>query len=85
MQPEAIQAQRKPLSPEDLRQLYQHTGVDQTVDTNEAAALLGKQAQTLRRWNSQGSGPIRPVNVNGRLRWRVADIKAVLAGGSVVT
>jgi hypothetical protein len=50
-----------------------------TVDTNQAAYYLNRQPQTLRLWASRdGSGPIRPVRCNGRLAWKVADIKVAL-------
>jgi len=62
------------------RALFERTGVDQYVDTADAARLLGLAAQTLRRWNCEGSGPIRPRKMNGRLRWSVAEIQAVLSG-----
>lgn len=50
-----------------------------TVDTTQAAFYFNRQPQTLRLWASRdGSGPIRPVRCNGRLAWKVADIKAAL-------
>lgn len=67
----------------DARQLCEAVAVDHTVGTQEAAVLLGVAPQSLRRWSCQGSGPLRPRHVNGRLRWSVADIRAVLAGSSV--
>ena len=48
------------------------------LPTAEAAAHLGLQQQTLRRWACMGTGDIRPVRVGGRLRWPVAEIKRVL-------
>jgi hypothetical protein len=48
--------------------------------THEAAAALNRAPQTLRRWACQESGPIRPIRINGRLAWRVADLRRVLAG-----
>lgn len=68
------------LSAEERRELHARTNVEQTVATAEAAALLGYQQQTLRRWSCQGDGPIRPRRVNGRLRWLVSEIRALLAG-----
>jgi len=68
------------LSLEEIRQLREQTSVEETVSTAEAAGLLRYRSQTLRRWASQGSGPIRPRRVNGRLRWSVAEIRALLAG-----
>lgn len=48
--------------------------------TAEAAHLLLRRAQTLRKWSCQESGPISPVRVGGRLLWRRSDIEALLAG-----
>ncbi len=53
------------------------------VDTNCCAHHLNRRPGTLRGWAmKQGSGPIKPVRINGRLAWPVADIKRVLVGGS---
>lgn len=49
-----------------------------TVNTAHAAHYLNRQPQTMRYWASSESGPIRPVRCNGRLAWKVSDIKAVL-------
>lgn len=52
------------------------------VDTATAAFHLSRRPQTLRGWAMRdGIGPLRPIRVNGRLAWPVADIKRVLAGG----
>lgn len=84
MQPESTDATVKQhdrkLSLDELRKLFERTGVEQTVATAEAAELLGVEPQTLRRWACEGSGPIRPRKLNGRLRWSVADIRKVLGG-----
>lgn len=48
------------------------------VDTTAAAYYLNRRPQTLRTWACFENGPIRPFRVNGRLAWRVADIKAVM-------
>lgn len=49
------------------------------LPTAEAAAHLNRSAQTLRVWAMrEGSGPIRPLRVHGRLAWPVADIRRVL-------
>jgi hypothetical protein len=48
------------------------------VDTACAAYHLGRKPQTLRVWASSEKGPLRPVRVNGRLAWPVADIRRVL-------
>lgn len=48
------------------------------VDTASAAYHLGRRAQTMRVWASTQQGPIRPVRVNGRLAWPVAEIRQLL-------
>ena len=50
------------------------------VETECAAFHLTRKPQTLRLWACQGTGPIRPIHVHGRLAWKVADIQAVLNG-----
>ncbi|MDE2267802.1 MAG: helix-turn-helix domain-containing protein [Betaproteobacteria bacterium] len=51
------------------------------LTTAEAAAALNRAPQTLRRWACEESGPLRPVKVNGRLAWRVSDLRRLLDGG----
>lgn len=51
------------------------------IPTNETAFHLNRKPQTLRTWACFENGPIRPVRVNGRLAWRVSDIKDLIAGG----
>lgn len=48
------------------------------LPTSEAAPHLARKEQTLRTWAMLENGPIRPVRVNGRLAWPVAEIKRVL-------
>ncbi|MCU0928801.1 MAG: helix-turn-helix domain-containing protein [Burkholderiaceae bacterium] len=48
------------------------------VSTAEAAIYLNRKTQTLRLWACTEEGPIRPVRVNGRLLWRVADLRQLL-------
>ncbi len=50
------------------------------IPTDNAAFYLSRKPQTLRVWSCLENGPIRPVRVNGRLSWKVADIQAVLNG-----
>ena len=52
------------------------------VDTACAAFHLTRRPQTLRSWASNEAGALRPVRVNGRLAWPVADIKRLLSGGA---
>lgn len=51
------------------------------VDTNAAAFHLGRKPQTLRKWACHEDGPLRPIRINGRLAWAVADLKRLLSGG----
>jgi hypothetical protein len=69
------------LSVEDERALRERTGVEQTVDTATAALLTGYQPQTLRRWACEGSGPLQPRRVNGRLKWVVSELRALTERG----
>ena len=54
-----------------------------TLPTNEAATAINRAPQTLRKWACLENGPIRPVRINGRLAWRVADLRSLLSGGAV--
>jgi len=49
-----------------------------TVKTDAAAHYLNRQPRTLRIWACKENGAIRPIRINGRLAWRVSDIKRVL-------
>lgn len=51
-----------------------------TLPTNEAAQVLNRRDQTMRKWACLENGPIRPVRINGRLAWRVADLAKLLNG-----
>ena len=53
------------------------------VETACAAFHLIKKPQTMRAWACLENGPIRPVRINGRLAWSVAEIKLLLSGGAV--
>lgn len=55
-------------------------GLTAVLTTDEAAAVLNRQPQTLRKWACLECGPIRPVRINGRLGWRVADLEKLLSG-----
>ncbi len=52
-----------------------------TLPTNEAATVLNRRDQTMRKWACLENGPIRPVRINGRLAWRVVDLATLLNGG----
>lgn len=50
-----------------------------TVSTEQAAHYLNRRPQTLRTWSMKdGIGPIRPLRINNRLAWPVADLKKLL-------
>lgn len=48
------------------------------LPTAEAAFHLDRAQQTLRLWAMREDGPVRPLRINGRLAWPVADLKRVL-------
>lgn len=48
------------------------------VDTATAAYHLNRQPQTLRGWACLENGPLRPLRINGRLAWPVAELRRVL-------
>ena len=52
-----------------------------TIPTDAAAHYLNRQPQTLRAWACLENGALRPVRINGRLAWNVAEIKSLLSGG----
>jgi len=51
------------------------------LPTDEAAMLINRAPQTLRKWACLECGPILPIRINGRLAWRVSDLQALLSGG----
>lgn len=65
-----------------LTALLAVTGTTITVNTAQAAELLNRKPYTLRRWACKGTGPIRPIRINGRLSWRLSDIQDLLKGGA---
>jgi hypothetical protein len=50
------------------------------LPTHEAAPFINRKPQTLRKWACLENGPIRPMRINGRLAWRVEDLRALLSG-----
>jgi hypothetical protein len=52
------------------------------LPTPEAAFHLNRAAQTLRLWASLERGPLRPLRINGRLAWPVAELRRVLGVAS---
>ena len=53
-----------------------------TVKTDAASYYLNRRPQTLRAWACFENAPIRPIRINGRLAWNVADIRSLLSGGN---
>lgn len=49
-----------------------------TLGTAEAARHIGRSQHTLRLWACKDKGPIKPLNIGGRLAWPVADLKRLL-------
>jgi hypothetical protein len=64
-----------------INQLMARAGLPAVLPTNEAAAAINRAPQTLRKWACLENGPIRPVRINGRLAWKVADLQSLLNGG----
>ena len=50
------------------------------VTTEQAGFYLNRRPQTMRIWACRENGPIRPIRINGRLAWPVADIRRVVGG-----
>lgn len=48
------------------------------LPTPEAAYHLNRAQQTLRLWAMREDGPLRPMRINGRLAWPVAELRRVL-------
>lgn len=48
------------------------------LPTNEAAYHLNRAQQTLRLWAMREDGPLRPMRINGRLAWPVAELRRLL-------
>ena len=49
-----------------------------TLPTREAAFHLNRAPQTMRLWAMREDGPLRPLRINGRLAWRVSDLRRLL-------
>jgi hypothetical protein len=63
------------------KNIAQFTNIEPEItDTAAAAAFLKRRPQTLRKWACLETGPIRPIRINGRLAWKVSDLKALLTG-----
>ena len=64
-----------------LNDLLARASLPEVLPTDEAAAAINRAPQTLRKWACLECGPIRPIRINGRLAWRVADLQLLLKGG----
>jgi hypothetical protein len=61
-------------------QYERYAGLPEVLPTREAAAAINRSPQTLRKWACLECGPIRPLRINGRLAWKVRDLKGLLSG-----
>lgn len=52
------------------------------LNTNEAAAILCRKPQTLRKWAALECGPVRPLRILGRLAWKTEDVLRLAREGS---
>lgn len=48
------------------------------VPTSVMCHHIGRKEQTARIWACRENGPLRPIRINGRLAWPVADIRRIL-------
>jgi len=71
-----IAPEPEPVQPQPALPLASIAG--RGLSTEEAAQALGFAPQTLRKWASNESGPIRPIKVARRLKWLGDDILAIL-------
>lgn len=53
---------------------------DRLLRTEEAAPLLGLAVKTLRHYSSTGGGPLRPVRLGKAVRYRLSDVRRLIAG-----
>ncbi len=63
-----------------LNSLRGRAGLPEILPTDQAAAVLKRRPQTLRKWACLECGPIRPIRINGRLAWKVSDLQKLLHG-----
>lgn len=74
--PSSIQPVELPSSAPVAPALERETRI--AVDTKTAAFHLNRAPQTLRLWACLDNGPLRPMRINGRLAWPVAELRRVL-------
>jgi hypothetical protein len=51
------------------------------VTTAVMCRHLGRKPQTARGWACREDGPLRPIRINGRLAWPVAELRRLLNVG----
>jgi len=44
------------------------------LTTAEAAQILCRRPQTLRKWAALECGPVRPIRIMGRLGWKTEEV-----------
>ena len=67
-----------------MRRITEAADLPAVLPTAEAAAVINRRPQTLRKWAALECGPLRPLRINGRLAWRVSDLEALLRGDEPV-
>ena len=72
----SIDTRRETIAPQQFPPLELVTRP--TVDTAAAAYYTNRKQQTLRGWACHEDGPIRPIRINGRLAWPVAQLRTLL-------
>ena len=65
-----------------MKLINQNAELPAVLSTDEAAPVINRKPQTLRKWACTGTGPIQPLRIHGRLAWRVSDLRALLDGGA---
>jgi hypothetical protein len=72
----ALEPREQYSSPIEFIPLTQETRTH--VSTKVMCRHLGRKEQTARGWACHEDGPLRPIRINGRLAWAVADINRLL-------
>lgn len=62
-----------------LQSLLNQAEIPATLTTSEAAAALNRKPGTLNKWAFTGTGPVKPIRINGRLAWPADQIAALLS------
>ncbi|MEI7608735.1 MAG: helix-turn-helix domain-containing protein [Rhodospirillaceae bacterium] len=78
-QTDTVQSVVKPARNAALAKLVGELPDDAILTPKEASALTGYAAVTLRKWYRTGRGP-RCLRIEGRPRYRAADVRAWAAG-----